>query len=469
MSLDGAKNTRERLMPKIQVSRRSLLKALGTSAALLPFVPMLERESAAAGSPRRLVLVWLANAPVTEQWKPSGSDASFGFGAIAQGMERHKSKAILLGGVHKLPYMHPTGVGTHEHSMGCTSAWTATYQLASQSQADPGSGTDDWADGISVDQYVAQRLQLRTIELGVLTGDSNPANRMIYKAPGQPITPETNPYAFYQANFANAVLSDAERTLLQAEGKSVLDFVRADLSRVRARVGRQDQAKMDAHLEALRSVERKLTDAPSACKTVDLGAPVDTGSGDNLPKVLDLQTELLALALSCDVARIASLQILGSVPGLVPSWLGIPYGYHAIGHDINGPAPSGAGLSGPEARDYIQKIDTWFYNAHAALIDKLETYGVMDNTLVVFDREMSYSGHSQFNMPYLLVEGPGGYFRTGRYLEYGDGSFSPSRDNNPGVPHAKLLVSICNSMGLEDVQVFGDPQYGTGALPNLKA
>ena len=48
----------------------------------------------------------------------------------------------------------------------------------------------------------------------------------------------------------------------------------------------------------------------------------------------------------------------------------------------------------------------------------------------------------------------GQYFGAGRYVDFG------------GAPHQKLLVSICQAMGLDN-QTFGDASKGTGPLDGL--
>jgi hypothetical protein len=65
--------------------------------------------------------------------------------------------------------------------------------------------------------------------------------------------------------------------------------------------------------------------------------------------------------------------------------------------------------------------------------------------------------HSYKNIPWMLAGGAGGYFKTGRFLQY------------PDVPHNNLLVSVCNAMGFSDVTTFGIPGVCTGALPGLTA
>ncbi len=41
--------------------------------------------------------------------------------------------------------------------------------------------------------------------------------------------------------------------------------------------------------------------------------------------------------------------------------------------------------------------------------------------------------------------------------------------NSPDRPHNDLLVSVCNAMGLADVETFGIPGVCTGSLPGLFA
>ena len=56
------------------------------------------------------------------------------------------------------------------------------------------------------------------------------------------------------------------------------------------------------------------------------------------------------------------------------------------------------------------------------------------------------------DVPFVLTGG--GVFTPGRYLRTG------------GASHARLLVSICQAMGLSTT-TFGNPQTGTGPLAGL--
>ena len=61
--------------------------------------------------------------------------------------------------------------------------------------------------------------------------------------------------------------------------------------------------------------------------------------------------------------------------------------------------------------------------------------------------------HNCESVPFVLA-GASGYLRVGRYLKVG------------GEPHQKLLVSICQALGVQ-TDSFGNPMYGQGPLSGL--
>ena len=69
---------------------------------------------------------------------------------------------------------------------------------------------------------------------------------------------------------------------------------------------------------------------------------------------------------------------------------------------------------------------------------------MLDNTLVVWGREMGTTSHKMQPVNLVLAGGARGALPTGRFLD---------RNREP---HAKLLVSICRLMGLADVNGVGD-------------
>ena len=88
---------------------------------------------------------------------------------------------------------------------------------------------------------------------------------------------------------------------------------------------------------------------------------------------------------------------------------------------------------------------------------------LFDTTLLVWARDMGDADqHNQQSMRFVLASGTGGYLKTaanGRYLK------STER-------HERILLNICEAMGITSFAGFGDPGL-TGAaktpLPNIAA
>ena len=86
---------------------------------------------------------------------------------------------------------------------------------------------------------------------------------------------------------------------------------------------------------------------------------------------------------------------------------------------------------------------------------------------------MSEGGsHSNMNVPTVMIQGSEfGFFDTGRYLRWGN--YNPIDNFRPpvgerGEPMNKVLVSICNAMGLDDIDVVGDDTIEHGPLEALR-
>ena len=80
---------------------------------------------------------------------------------------------------------------------------------------------------------------------------------------------------------------------------------------------------------------------------------------------------------------------------------------------------------------------------------------MLDNTLVVWGREMGTTSHKMQPVNLVLAGGARGALPTGRWID------------RQREPHAKLLVSICRLMGLADVNSVGDINANSGPLAGI--
>jgi hypothetical protein len=110
----------------------------------------------------------------------------------------------------------------------------------------------------------------------------------------------------------------------------------------------------------------------------------------------------------------------------------------------------------------LSAIDAWYASEVAYLLAALAAIpegdgSVLDHTLVVWGTDLARgSKHDHWPTPFVLAGRADGYFETGRLIDVGD------------VSHNRLLVSIGNAMGLEELDVFGNLDEGSGPLAGLR-
>ena len=93
-----------------------------------------------------------------------------------------------------------------------------------------------------------------------------------------------------------------------------------------------------------------------------------------------------------------------------------------------------------------------------SLVLNNDEYG--PNGPISFLNPKSNYSHYALMMPYLTAGQAGGALKSGRNLVYAVDK------EGKGPPHAQLLVSVLNAMGIPD-QTFGDPMAKQGPLPRM--
>lgn len=440
-------------------NRRRLLRATSAGAALLPFVPLLDRDAHAQASIKRLIVFFSSNGTIHEKWLPTMSNGSLVMSDILKPLEPYKSDALVIDG---LGYNSPGWAG-HEVGVVLTGA-----------KAQRADGNNNLATGISIDQAVANAIgsttKLKSLECGI---DVDPIENtfcsLSYTGSLQPVRAQNSPAQIFTRAFSGLTPpSNSSQTaaLEQArlDGKSVIDFVMGDLAALRPKLGTDEQRKVDAHLEGIRGIEKTLTTAApsgSACKLPAKPGTLDFGANDNIPVVGRLQMDLLVMALACDLTRVGTIQYGRGGANHRFTWLGPDFTTTA---DERGDGTSGIhGLAHNEAnanaRAKLVRIHAWYASELAYLMSRLKAIPdgngtLADGTLVVWCNELGNGTHSLKKAPWVLLGSARGALKTGRVLSF------------PGQSHTKLLVSIAQAMGL-NVTSFGDPALGTGPLPGL--
>jgi hypothetical protein len=434
-----------------------VLRGLGGAAIALPWLEAFAPPRASAGAPlapKRFVVMFSANGTLPPRWVPSGGETDFTLSPILSPLAEHRDDLVIIQGVDQ------QGAGGDAHQIGIGGMLTGA-PLSSGPFAGVGAPPAGWAAGHSVDQRIAEELgvetSLRSLELGVQVGPADNWGRMIYRAANQPLPPEDEPKAVYDRVFADLHTDPAELSRVRERRASILDAVSGEYTRLSGRLGSADRARLDAHLTAVREVEKRVAGPTlsqrSECKDLKL-SPVASDENDSYPSVGAQQIDLLVMALACDITRVASLQWSRSVSQTRFTWLGINEGHHELSHLAD---------DDTVAVDKLTRINTWYATQFATLIGKLKAIpegdgSMLDNTLLLWCNELAKGNiHGHADAPYVLAGRAGGGLRTGRFLSYGSG---------PSVPHNDLLVSLLNAMGLPDT-TFGKAEWCQGALSGL--
>ncbi len=159
---------------------------------------------------------------------------------------------------------------------------------------------------------------------------------------------------------------------------------------------------------------------------------------------------MLAVALRCDLTRIASFQLFQRQDDLRFPWLNIDRGHHDVSHDTT---PTGVAQQ--------TKIVPWEVEMFAYFLDLLRASpegagNVLDNSVIFFSSEHQEGRtHEYKDMPVLLAGRAGGKFKTGRHIRY-----------TSDTPYSNVFVSMLNAVGVP-VNRFGT--YGEDPLSGLSA
>ena len=440
-----------------RLSRRRFLRGAGGAAIALPFLGAMDGPAKAAPFPKRFVVFFTGLGQVKQSWLPSGSGADFTLGEVLAPLEPFKSKIMVLDGVDMESAHHGPG---DPHQLGIGHALTGTELQEGTlfpHVCDPDK-TVGWGGGVSIDQLLAQQIgqttKLGSLELGVQVQYSNVSASISYRAPGVPVPPEDDPAKVFDRLFTDLAANPRVRAFMSRRRHRVLDAVMEDYAALDQRLGGEDRQKLEQHLDSIRDVALRL-DAPGAlggiCALPDLGDVPATYDNDAYPVLGKLQMDLLAMALACDLTRVASLQWTTVQTGKVFSWLGQTQIHHELSH---------AGGSDPVARAQLVDIGRWHAEQLAYLLSKLAAMPegdgtVLDNTVLLWCTDIAEGHtHARRDMPYLIAGDAGGYYQSGRVVSY------------QGAWHNDLLVSLCRAMGV-GVSTFGNPAYCTGELPGL--
>jgi len=235
---------------------------------------------------------------------------------------------------------------------------------------------------------------------------------------------------------------------IRADRRSVLDFVKGNYDRLMPILGSDDRIKLEGHLDALRSIERRLDGSVTPTTPGGLSPACDPSQADpaggnftgndQIPDAYDIMMDMMVMALACDRTRIASFQPMTSITQARFSWVGVNDAFHF------------GAMHGNAAKEPSRRaINGWFVSKLPRLIDLLKSVPegdgtLFDHTIVVWAGEMANGYHGAPRAPYIITGGGANYFRLGQHVKHKETQY-----NN------RVLHSLLDAYNM-DQPIFGD-------------
>lgn len=470
----------------LRMPRRTFLRGAAGFAMALPFLESMQ-ASAGVGAPRRYFLGFAGTSIGFpgfdyDQLVPDAT----GFGYDVKRALQPLTDLGIRDSVSVVTGMEiPWGDAGSVPAGGRMRNWHATSVaplISGLRGADNGS---ERALGPSSDQVAADVLGLDTphrllayrVQAAYYrgsNGDGGDRGRISYRDDGGQllaVDPIASPRLAYESLFTGFVPPDpaqaAEALTALRRRRSAVDLVLEDAAALMPRLGAVDKQRMERHFDELRDLEARLDQeqppVEGACELLphpgedpaiggavengDTGGYAGGGAYSNEELRAEILTDLVAMAFTCDLSRVASMMYTMAQCFLNANPLfGQPSDMHELGH-------FGVG-GGQVGLDAMSDCVGWHVGQFGRLVQKLrdtqelDGSSVLDNSalVLVFEGGWGYdpesgdalSVHSSENMSALIAGSAGG-------LNPGGGQHVP----NPGGHPTQVINTALRAVGVD--------------------
>ena len=467
-------------MTSYRFRRRSFLASLGGAFGLSTLLSNLEASAEGQASPPRFLLMFWPVGTVASAFRPTGEGFNYQPSPILQPFEDAglRQETIVLYGLSDNA-LRVVGGGGSEGGV----VLRTTGAPSPGTRVNGGEGDDSVAGGPSFDQIFLQNVPLLSRPdapvpylnaIGDARVDSSETSsqclsygyqtRSVAAMQGGTITenvpllPELSPAKLYAQVFSgfmpggnsNANQLEARRALQLR--KSVLDYSLTELARVKQLAPASEGTRIDMHAEAIRKLERQLSEQLSGGTTGSCMLPAapdpsivaPTGSSFDYSNPVGLTDESVQLealgklhvgviraAFQCDLTRVATFQWTSAVnkvafKGLFPDEPDACYRHHPTSHKVLtrlDPPPPISTTDG-KVIQFLANVHTWFNQKTADLLktfkETQDVFGntLLDHTIVPFLTDTAENTHYRSPLPSLIFGGRALGMQGGQYLNF---------------------------------------------------
>ena len=322
---------------RFSLSRRTMLRGLFGGATVSVGLPILEcmlnaNGTAFAGGealPLRFLMYYWADGVNIGQFEPGQVGANWALSNHMASLEPVKDYLNICTGLQN----HAAERITHHEGMTVFNGYSFNYA----------GGLDTDSGGPTIDQVIADaigaRTAVRSVQVRVSKRESTDGDggttvtALSHRgSPGNltPQIPQASPVEVFNylfGNFTPGVDDRSERT-------HVLDAVKADVERLKPRMGTIDRQRLDSHLTNIDELQAKINAMPPSCQlpAAPTETNMDVGGEEPISAVVDAHASLIAYAFACDVTRVASFLFKKFVSSTVYDEINASQGHHAASH-----------------------------------------------------------------------------------------------------------------------------------------
>jgi hypothetical protein len=455
--------------------RRSFLSALGGAVGLQTVLSNLEASAIGTPPPPRLLAAAWPVGTIRYHYLPAGSGRDFTMSRILMPFEERglRDDLVILYGLSHVRITASMGGGPEGGTVMMMTGANSPGTRANMGEAD-----DSIAGGPSFDQILlkhAPRLsspgngyanaiadaRVDTYETSTQCLSYSHQKRDIESArPGGlisenvPLLPKLHPIELYTELFGSFVpggTSEGEMLKTARLRKSVLDGTLDQLSRLYDLAPVSEREKIDIHTEAIRRVEREISDyvaQPGGCTPPTAPDPSIQGkSGSSfayanpaaeeadaplVEQIGKLHLSLIRAAFQCDLIRVATFQWCPSQPhvafeNLDPADPDVYYMHHPLSHRVGDASfYSGAPPSGRDAYVYeaMVRANTWYFEKFADVFAEWKTaidgFGgaLLDHTVIPLMTDTANATHMRAPLPALILGGRALGVQGGQFQDF---------------------------------------------------
>jgi hypothetical protein len=429
------------MITKKAIARRTMLRGMGATLALPLLDGMVPALSALAQTPaspkQRFGFIYVPHGSIMREWTPAQEGANFEFPSILKPLESFRNDLTVLTNL--------SNYGENGHSVSSAMWLSGTF---------PSKGSL-LKLGTTVDQIIAREIgrdstfpsmefatEDHSSHLGSCAGDflCSYMSTISWASPTQPLPMEINPRVVFERMFGGDRATPAERSARLRKNTSILDAVRESANDLKVQLGPRDKVRLTEYLDNVREIERRIVQAERQRTETGIEAPfTPVGVPEDWEEHVNLQFDLMALALQGNLTRVVSFMLARELSTLSYPQIGVADGHHPVSHNNNIPEQVAKKI----------KVDIYHLDLFGQFLDKLKAIpdgdgSLFDHSLFLYGSGMTNgNAHDHENLPTLLVGGAAGRHKGNRHIKM-----------PKSTPLSNLMITLLDKAGV-NVEKFG--------------